>query len=207
MYGPGTGAPPPRLAPRGAAIALRVLFTVLPFVTMGVAAWGSVLRLALLRRRTMDWAMLPVTAVLGIGGFVLTGSSPEDSTQSNVGVVGIFLCMLGVPVYYLVADLVWHSSVRTQQRQVFAGSANPYATGPLQGPLVGQMTGPVVGAPHGPIPGPIPGPPAHGVTGHSPYSSTPPAQPPAHGPAHPRMDQVRAELDELSDYLRKEDGR
>jgi hypothetical protein len=33
------------------------------------------------------------------------------------------------------------------------------------------------------------------------------ASPPSQRPAPARIDQVRAELDELSDYLRKHDGR
>jgi hypothetical protein len=233
MY--GTGSPQLRPAGRGTVIGLRVLFSVLPVVTLGVAAWGSVLRLALLRRRTLDWALLPIVAVLGIGGFVLVGVSDEDSTQSNVGVSGIFVCMLAVPLYYLVADILWHSPSRPQQPPVYAPHMNPYAsgpvprpmTGPMTGPVTGSMTGPVAGAgtsgAHGPVPGPISGPPAAhgmaGMTGQSPYGSgsgpVPPAQPPASGsgagggsgPAHPRIDQVRAELDELSDFLRKEDGR
>ncbi|MFI1094693.1 hypothetical protein [Streptomyces sp. NPDC020917] len=215
MYGPGTGPPPVRPPHRGAVIGLRVLFTVLPVVTLGVGAWGSVLRLAMLRRQAVDWALLPVVAVFGIGGFVLIGSSSDDSPQSNVGAVGIFACMLAVPVYYLVADLLWHT--RPQQQAMPPRTANPYATGPvtgpLPGPLPGPMNGPLAGTGHAPVPGPISGPPHHGMTGGLPYASGTPAPQPTRppvagtGPAHPRIDQVRAELDELSDYLRKEDGR
>ena len=221
MYGPGTAPPQLRPAGRGAVIALRVLFCVLPVVTMGVAAWGSVLRLALLRRRTLDWALLPVVAALGIGGFVMVGVSDEESTASNVGVSGIFVCMLAVPIYYLVADILWFSTSRPQPRPpVYAPPANPYATGPIPGPTPGPMTGgthgPIPGPVPGPVPGPLPGPQAAhgmtgmtGMTGQSPYSSAPPVPPQASGAGneHPRIDQVRAELDELSDYLRKEDGR
>jgi hypothetical protein len=45
-------------------------------------------------------------------------------------------------------------------------------------------------------------PPAHTPVPQRPTPSTPPPQRPA--PA--RIDQVRAELDELSDYLRKREG-
>lgn len=213
MYGPGTGPLPVRPPHRGAIIALRVLFTVLPVVTLGVGAWGSVLRLAMLRRQAVDWALLPVAAVLGVGGFVLIGVSSEDSPQSDVGAVGILVCMLAVPVYYLVADLLWHA--RTPRQAMPQRTANPYATGPATGPLPGPLNGPVTGIGRAPVPGPISGPPHQGMTGGLPYASgTPapapqPARPPGAGtgPAHPRIDQVRAELDELSDYLRKEDGR
>ena len=39
-----------------------------------------------------------------------------------------------------------------------------------------------------------------------PQSPLPTAPPPPQRPAPARIDQVRAELDELSDYLRKHDG-
>ncbi|MEY7979052.1 hypothetical protein AB8O53_22385, partial [Streptomyces pilosus] len=50
-----------------------------------------------------------------------------------------------------------------------------------------------------PTPAPQPQPP------HPPPPAPPRAQPPQR-PAPARIDQVRAELDELSDYLRRQDG-
>jgi hypothetical protein len=211
MYGPGT-APPPAPS-RALVIGLRVLFTVLPLVTLGVAAWGSVLRLALMRRRTLDWALLPVVAVLGIGGFILIGVSDEDSAQSNVGAAGIFVCMLAVPVYFLVADILWSSS-SDANGAVAAGSygrplpPHPYAAGTLHG----GARGPIPGGPATPSTAGMtgtPGRPQYGYgpqTPHTPHPATTPATPaPRATPA--RINQVRAELDELSDYLRKEEGR
>lgn len=209
MYGPGTA--PPRPPGKALVIGLRVLFTVLPFVTLGVAAWGSVLRLALMRRRALDWALLPVVTVLGVGGFILVGSSGDDTPQSNVGAVGIFVCMLGVPVYFLVADILWSSYAadRAAGSALYGGPLppQPYAAGTLHG------------AARGPIPGAPATPPATGMAGTPgrPQYGYPPQTPqtpqigspphPSGTPAPPRINQVRAELDELSDFLRKEEGR
>ncbi|CAM5330372.1 hypothetical protein SVIOM342S_02197 [Streptomyces violaceorubidus] len=46
--------------------------------------------------------------------------------------------------------------------------------------------------------------PPHPVAPYAP--AAPVAPPPQHRPAPARIDQVRAELDELSDYLRHHDG-
>lgn len=204
MYGPGTAPPPP--AKRGAVIGLRVLFTVLPMATLGVGAWGSVLRLALLRRRLVDWLVLPVVVVLGVGGFVLVGVSDEDSARSDVGVSGIMLCMVAVPVYFLIADILWFSSAAL--RAGLPGPAlsplappNPYATGSLHG----GARGPIPAPPLVPPPAGVPG---AGMTGGTPYGyGQAPSTPAAPRTPPPRINQVRAELDELSDYLRKEEGR
>jgi hypothetical protein len=225
MYGPGTPAPPPR-ANRAVVLGLRVLFAVLPLATLGVGAWGSVLRLAVMRRRRIDWVLLPIVAVLGIGGFILIGESLDNSPQSQVGAVGIFICMLAVPVYFLVADILWTSSGGRRAQQPAASFPHAAPHPPAAGAPHGAGRGPIPG------PGPIAGPPGmppgmttpprtaggpgmsgvDGVSGQPPYAYGPPpqAQPPAvlaPQAAPPRISQVRAELDELSDYLRKEEGR
>jgi hypothetical protein len=49
-------------------------------------------------------------------------------------------------------------------------------------------------------------PPPSGPSGPLPYAVPMPVTPPPGRPAHTRIDQVRAELDELSDYLRRQGG-
>jgi hypothetical protein len=207
MYGPGTALPPQ--PNRAVVIGLRVLFTVLPIVTLGVAAWGSVLRLALMRRRRLDWALLPVVAVLGIGGFILIGASDEDSTRSNVGAAGIFACMLAVPVYFLVADILWSSSGADRAARAAYGQPmppHPYTTGTLHGAARGPIPGPPATPPAMTGMTGTPGQPQYGYGPHVPQPPQPPATPAPQTPPA-RINQVRAELDELSDYLRKEEGR
>ncbi|MER6343402.1 hypothetical protein ACWC10_02985 [Streptomyces sp. NPDC001595] len=87
----------------------------------------------------------------------------------------------------------------TPQAQATPAPATPHLSQSPQSPRTSQPSQPSQPSqtpqPHTPIPAPggaVPVPPAH----------TPPPQRPA--PA--RIDQVRAELDELSDYLRRQDG-
>ncbi|WP_405582409.1 hypothetical protein [Streptomyces sp. NBC_01190] len=244
MYGPGTAPPPLRPAGRAAVvIGLRVLFTVLPAITLGIAAWGSVLWLAVRFRRPLDWVLVPFVAAIAITAFVLIGQAEdENSTQSNIGGGCLMFCMFAVPVYFLVVDLQQSSKARRlaggaepfgRQQPYFAGPvpgtvAGPVpgtVTGPVPGRISGQMPGRVPGRTAGPIPGaPVGRTNTGGTTGREAYGYPqqprphrppapaglpgPPVPPvPQAGPPHPRISQVRAELDELSDYLRKEEDR
>lgn len=207
MYGPGTAPPQPRPAGRWAVIVLRVLFTALPVVTIGVCAWGSLLRLALVLRRPLDWVLTPIVAALGIAGFVMVGVSDGDNSwPSNTGMTFLLVCALITPAYFLVVDI---RAAQTRQPAQGAVPAHPYpyATGSIPGPMPGPMAGPVLGNASGLMPG------GRGVSPGTPGAAAPQygygqqqsAQPVP--PAGPRISQVRAELDELSDYLRKEEGR
>jgi hypothetical protein len=265
MYGQGQAMQPPRRANTGAVVALRVLFTALPVVTIGFLACGSMLRLALVFRRAVDWALFAV--VLGMDAVALAcfaASDDDNDWQANTGGTLLVLCIFGVAVYFLISDIVrkrpapyppqqWVGPVgypgMQQNPHPNPGThpnANPYATGigaagPLNGP--GPLTGPGVrpvqqgytGRQYQP-PGPhTPATPMTSIPPHIPSSggasTPPPARPPVSGQAAPsasanpvgpstpapgpaaatpapapRIDQVRAELDELSDYLRKERG-
>ena len=78
---------------------------------------------------------------------------------------------------------------------------------PQQTTLYGYPQAPTAAQPPGPQP-PTPQPYAGTPVPQPPAPQSAPAPPPPQRPAPVRIDQVRAELDELSDYLRKhEDGR
>jgi hypothetical protein len=185
MYGPGTAPPQSRPAGRAVVIGLRVLFAVLPVVTVGLGAWGSVLRLAMARRRRLDWALTPVAVAAATGGFVLLVISPgPDAWQSDVGAAVLLACMFLTPVYFLISDIRG-----TPPRPPSSPTAVPHPPQPYP--------------PHR-----IPGAPPYGYGRPGPGAPAVPADPmPPAPPAAPRLDQVRAELDELSDFLRKEEGR
>ncbi|MEO3976259.1 hypothetical protein [Streptomyces sp. CAU 1734] len=249
MHGPGYAPPPPGPTPpsAGLVIALRVVFVVLAVFSCGFLAWGTMVRTALLTRRTRDWVLTAVTFALAVGVFVGIGvwSSDPDAPMDALDAVlfSVLAAMvIGVPVHFLVIDIRHHQQLadRVHGRPP-AGPPSPYTT-----------TAPVFGPPHGATPPPGYGyPPAqpHAQPGHAtpppgfgpppvphhsgpppvprhsgpvpaPRHSTPgPVPPPPPAPPHrqqpapppspdkPRIDQVRAELDELSDYLRKEQGR
>ncbi|WP_329132655.1 hypothetical protein OG552_13715 [Streptomyces sp. NBC_01476] len=195
MYGHGTVLPPPRPEHRGVVIGLRVVFTVLPVVSLGLLAWGSTLRLALVRKRPVDWVLVAVTVVIAIVALVLFSNSPDvNSKQANTGGTMLVFAMFCTPVYFLVMD-IRRTGTPLVVRSGPGGYAqgNPYASGISQAPAGPRPQQPPYGYGH-PRPAPPQTPPL-------------PPRPPAATVPHPRIEQVRAELDELSDYLRKEEGR
>lgn len=225
MYGPGIAPPQPRPAGRPAVIWLRVLFTALPVLSIGFLAWGSLLRLAIVRRNPLDWVLMVLDIVAIIVGYTLIGMANDntDSWQSNVGTLTVLVCMLGTPAYYLVTDIRRKDTPPAGYGMPAGYPPNPYATG--YGPMPRPMhTGPAHGGITGtaPLQTQAPVPPHNSVPQnpmgqnpmhHSPVQQNPvpphtPVPMPSQTPAPaPRIDQVRAELDELSDYLRKEEGR
>jgi hypothetical protein len=195
MYGPGTAPPQPRPT-RWTVIVLRVLFTALPVVTIGVCAFGSVLRLDVAQRRPVDWMLTPIVGALGMAGFVMVGvTDGGNSWPSNTGMTFLLVCALVTPTYFLIMDIRAPQNPQARPAGPVAAHPYPYAPGPVQGPAPGAVHGHITSAPGVAGPGgAFPG-----------YGQQRPAAPTP--PAGPRISQVRAELDELSDFLRKEEGR
>jgi hypothetical protein len=211
---------------------LRVLFTALPVLSLGFFAWGSLLRLALVRKNALDWALMAIDAVLIICAYIMVGMASDDgSWQSNVGTMSVLVVMFGTPAYFLIADIRFWSAVPQGYAMPPGPPAgymaqSPYSTGygpmgggiprpapmPQQGPMPQQTPVPnqnpmarQTPVPHStPVPNQTPVPPRTGVP---PQTSMPSSGSAGTQPQPPRIDQVRAELDELSDYLRKEEGR
>lgn len=186
--GPGPGV-------RFLRLLLRTVLTLVPVVSIGVLAWVPLVRLAIVSGRVRDWLGCAVVAVLSTGGFVLVGSSHGDGSWQTVTGMSLILGLGAlVPVYFLVADIRLGDAARF--RAQYAPSAHP-AYWPTPTPYQALPT-PYPAAPYPPVPHqPAPYPAA-------PYPAAPyPAV--AYGAAGPgdRIDQVRAELDQLSDLLRK----
>ncbi len=204
MYGPGQAMPPQRTSP-GVVITLRVFFTVLPIISLSLLGWVSMLRLAWVRKRSLDWTMLAVEAGLSVVAFTFFGFSHDDNdTQANVGGTLLMICMFGTALYFLIEDIRRPQAGHHQAWPAAAGyQPNPYTTGISGGP--GPTHYPQQGYPAAqqyarPTPPP--------VTAATPPPAVPPIPNTAPTPQPgPRINQVRAELDELSDYLRKEEGR
>lgn len=211
MYGHGA-VPPPRSA--GKVISLRVMFAAAGALSCGLLSCLPLFRVAFVRARWSDWLTAWLSLPLSITGFVVVGELPEEDWRSDVALSLLMLLGVASAVYYLVVD------IRLHQRERFAGFAPAHAathTPPAPGPYgfghaAPPYTAPVPAPQHPvppvhptPVPQPhtrIPGPPH---TGAVPPAPVPPAEP-AQRPAPARIDQVRAELDELSDYLRRHDG-
>ena len=180
------GQPHPRPPHRGVIVGLRVLFCLLPLISIGILAWAAPLRIAVLRRRPLDWALFCGALVLSVVLLVLVGELPESHWLSDVSIVGLMLMGPVCSVHYLVADILHHDALERRSRSGAFGHAhlppNPYAQPPVPPARSPQPSG--TGGPPGHHPAPLP------------------PQPRAR-----RIDQVRAELDELSEYLRQQEER
>ncbi|GHI07131.1 hypothetical protein AQI88_22030 [Streptomyces cellostaticus] len=178
---------------------LRVLFVAVGVFSIGFLTWAVMLRLAVVTRRSLDWGLFVAVLAADILSIVLLGSEPGDEIHTSGGYLGLTLLLgtlAGTLVYYLAADIRHFQ----QLRQAYAGGpalsgyGYPRPAVPFTATTVTQTPVPVQAPPTVP---PMP---------HTPVPRPPLATPPPQRPAPARIDQVRAELDELSDYLRKHDG-
>ncbi|WP_327691173.1 hypothetical protein OG870_19135 [Streptomyces sp. NBC_00461] len=195
MQGHGYAPSPPRRPSTGVLVVLRVIFVAVPILSIGFLAWVAPLRAAIVTRKRSDWWIFGGSlAVLGISFSFLAADHTDDfSTPSgNAGMIILLLNAAACAGYYLYADIHHHRPYPTD-----------YPAPPVQGMGYGYPQPPSPYAatqpqtPAAPVPGPVP-------------TTPPPAGPvPPHPPQRPapaRIDQVRAELDELSDYLRQHPG-
>lgn len=192
MYGHGA-APPTRTS--GTVITLRVLFVIAGFLSCGLLACLPLFRVAVLRGKWVDWLLAWISLPVSIGGLAVIGSVPDSDHRGDIALAVILILGAVSGAYFLVFDI-------RHQRALTTAGPTPSQTTAYMPPRPPQ--------------------PGYGYPPAQPYAATqptqPPQTPPPYTPAPPppqpqrpapaRIDQVRAELDELSDYLRKhEDGR
>jgi len=209
MYAPGLPPTAPRRVPgRAWIVSMRVLFPLLAVCSVGMLLWAPLLRLAFVRRRALDWWMAGAGFVFVCGLLPILGrddATDEPHGIDNVLIPLLLLALAGACVHYLVAD-VRHYARLTGKDAATPGAVPGYGyvtTVPVPTPPYGQPQPYPPHAQQRPYPLPL-------TRCPQPEDARPapdPRQPAA--PQHPpqRIDQVRAELDELSDYLRKEEGR
>jgi hypothetical protein len=155
----------------------RVVLAAISLLSLGMLAWVPLLWLAAFSRRTGDWIRCAVVAAASAAAIVLAGyTDNEDDWQTNAGVCTLIVLAVGGALYFVVVDLWRHAA---------AGSAVPSPSHESYLPP---------SPPHQPWyaadqPQPV-------------YPPAPYALPAPSGSG--RIDQVRAELDELSDYLRSQ---
>ncbi|MGW1232196.1 hypothetical protein [Streptomyces californicus] len=214
-YGPSPQQPiAPRPSP-ATITAVRVILVVLTVLSCGLLGWAPMLRLAIVTRKGRDWFLLAVVAVSNIAlfAFILaTPDDPDDMTDAQALILAAWMlgALAAVITYYLSAEIRHYSSL---------GASSPYAAYgfppvPYQQQHPAQQQHPVPQHPAQPQaqhrhqpptahPPQSPSQPRPSQGQHpNPYAA--PAAPTTPTPAPRRLDQVRAELDELSDYLRKE---
>ncbi|MGV9688092.1 hypothetical protein ACWDUX_03105 [Streptomyces sp. NPDC003444] len=202
MYGP-TQVPqvpkPPRSSLSGGRIALLVLFCLLALLSCGFLSWAPLLRLACVTRRARDWVVcgLLFLGSAGLFAYAAATGDKEPTTGESFAAVGVMVALVAGSVTYYLFGEIRHAE-RARTAPAYGPAAYTYGGGtaatvpgtdvrpnPYVGP-VAHTPAPHTPAPHAPV---VPAP------------TTPVPQPPG-----PRIDQVRAELDELSDLLRKETG-
>jgi hypothetical protein len=214
MYGHGT-QPPART--RGSVIAMRVLVVLGSFFSIGLLSFLPLFRIAVLTRRARDWVFAVVSLPLIIISFAVIGSLPESDHRTDVAMVVLLLLGAGAGTYYVLFDMQRRSPLYAQApptggypprpQQGYGYPAPPQQPYPnRQAPIPPQ---PYAAAQAGPVPTPAPAPvpPPHAYgPGPSPAPVPDSGESTGSRPAPARIDQVRAELDELSDYLRKQEG-
>ncbi|MFF7984634.1 hypothetical protein ACFZDK_36910 [Streptomyces sp. NPDC007901] len=202
MQGQGHAQPVQRPPHDAVLVLLRVVFVALGVFSAGFLAWAMMLRLAVVTRRSVDFGLLVTVMAADILSVVLLASEPGEEVHTPGGYLGITLLfggLLATVVYYLAAD------VRHFQRRREAYAAQAYGYPPPASPYTTTTTPLGVQAPHTPPPHTVP--PVSRPPLAQPQLAQPPIPAPPQRPAPARIEQVRAELDELSDYLRKHDGR
>ncbi|QFQ97953.1 hypothetical protein F9278_19010 [Streptomyces phaeolivaceus] len=204
MQGHGYAPTPPPGPDQGGQVTLRVIFVVVAVMSCGLLAWACLLRLASVTRRPRDWWLFALALLHIVVTLYIIGTDPgeEEFTtwRGDVGMSLLFGGLAAIVAYYLYAD-IRHFSRRTVPPSPYARTtAYSQQTG-YNSQQTGYSYPPVqVPQPYTPAP-PVQQPPVQ----HQP----PPPQQQAPEPQRPgpaRIDQVRAELDELSDYLRKHEG-
>ncbi|MFD5324593.1 hypothetical protein [Streptomyces sp. NPDC127092] len=200
MYGQGYPAPPapPQQRVPTSVIVLRVLFAVLPLLSLGMLTWVTALRIGLLTRRVVDWVLLAVSVAVIVATFVLLPTDENDTSLRGDLVIGmVLLSAIAFTAYYLVVDIRHdHTRPRPHGPAPVPPPYNPYAA---TVPQHHQAYGYPQPQPQTQPPSVVP-PAARPQPVQQPQSQPQPLTPPS-----PRIHQVRAELDELSDLLRKDE--
>ncbi len=204
MHGHGYTQPVRKPPPTGWLVFVRVLFVAISVLTIGILAWTMLLRLAIVTRKGLDWGLFVAAGVADVLSLVLLGTEPGEEVHTVGGWTGIGLLLgtlVAATAYYLAADVRHFHQLRYGVHA--PQGAPPHAPAQTYGYPQHATPGPspYTAATVPQTPGPLQRP-------QTPPPPQPPlpTSPPPQRPAPARIDQVRAELDELSDYLRRQDG-
>ncbi|MFF2376366.1 hypothetical protein ACFVUW_18490 [Streptomyces xiamenensis] len=169
---------------------MRTLFASFPVWSLGLLSWVPMLRFALQRRRSLDWAVLGLYVLLTAGLLVWLDLLP--TTETEEGEVAEVSALVG----FFWLSLIVAATVHAVRGDRFErpGRAPAVTHTPVAYPAPYYAPP----APYGP-PSPYGPPPAAAPGALAGPATAPPSS------ASPRMRQVADELDELGAYLRKEE--
>jgi hypothetical protein len=186
---PGHIPAPPQRGGSGSRVLVKVVWSAVPFLTIGLLGFLPSLYLAVRHRTVRDWIGLACFLAASVGEWTVAWSLPDDgvATSRAQDLAMLFFLMagtLGAMVHFLVMD-----------RPVAAAAAQP----PPYQPYYAQG-GPYVATQQYAATQQYPA--------TLPYAPQPYAAPPAAGPVAHRdagqADQVKAELEELSELLKRQ---
>ncbi|MFE9171434.1 hypothetical protein ACFYNZ_18240 [Streptomyces kebangsaanensis] len=216
-------APQPPRPSTAVVVALRVLFMALPVLSLGFLAWATMLRVACVTRARRDWFLFGVSLAVLVVACALIINDPTDDLSTPGGDLAAAMMLLsafGSAGYLLYADVLrlqtppaGHSPTATTVAYGYPPSVTPQSYAPAPAPYLPPQPAPYLPpqpAPYvPPQPAPAPyAPPPSAAFGTAPAPAPRPGPAPTPQPQRPapaRIDQVRAELDELSDFLRGQD--
>ncbi|MGW7051782.1 hypothetical protein [Streptomyces sp. NPDC054887] len=212
MHGSGT-TPPVRTD--GVVITMRVLFPLCAVFSCGILSCVPLFRIAILRGRWYDWVAAWGSLPLAITAFGVVGALPEGDVRTDIALSFVLLLGAATAGYFLVFDIRHYARLQTAGvPHSVTGSRVPYSPYVQQQQQQPQQPRPPYGHAHTPQPQyGYPNPYASTPAAHPVPASTPQPQPHQHPPrpqeqqqpqSAQRMEQVRAELDELSDLLRRD---
>ncbi|WP_405442561.1 hypothetical protein [Streptomyces niveus] len=198
MHGPGIAHPPPHRTPTPGMLAfLRGLFVAMPLLTCGFLAWTATLRVAIVTRSVLNWWLFIGNVALNVLWIVFLAQDNTDdfsSPEGNTGMIGMLTTGAAAIAYYLYADFKhYRVPVAPYPGYYQPPHVTPQVTPSYQPPA---NAGYGYGGPTRPVATPRQQQPP--PQRRQPYAQPNPATTP------PRIDQVRAELDELSDLLRRD---
>ncbi|WP_049574335.1 hypothetical protein, partial [Streptomyces sp. SBT349] len=101
---PAPHQPAPRPGARGRTLVVRSLFALFPIFSLGLLAWVPALRVGVLRRRPLDWAVLGLYVSLTTCEVLFLIA--VDTDGPNGAYVGLYLLLflIGATIHSAIAD-------------------------------------------------------------------------------------------------------
>ncbi|MQY16218.1 hypothetical protein SRB5_64160 [Streptomyces sp. RB5] len=108
MFGPA----PLRTGPGAGVITVRVLLAALPLLSVGLLAWGTTLRIAIMRQRALEWVLFGAHTIATVVCAGTVGSLPETNRWTDVTMGALLVMAIATTAWFLVADIRHYNAPR-----------------------------------------------------------------------------------------------